>query len=970
MFNRIKDSFINSINSRLLILGIVFLSLSSLLVYRVFVLQIVKGEDYLNNFQLKIQKERTVPATRGVIYDSSGELLAYNELAYSVTIEDVYESGRTKNAKLNDTIYRIIKMIEKNGDSVINDFDIVIDQDGVFAFAVEDSRLLRFLADVYGHTYTNDLEYSEKTATAEEVVAYLAGRSRFGIGDYADPDDSSTFQVGMGYTKEELLKILTIRYAMSANSFQKYIATTVATDVSEKTVAVIKENSDSLDGVSIAEDTVRKYVDSEYFCHIIGYTGKASTEELAALQQQDLENAADKTAEAGPHNYTQSDIVGKSGIEAYMELTLQGLKGSETVYVDNLGKVIETSNYVEAVAGNDVYLTLDKNLQKATYDILEQKIAGILINQIENIKEFTAGENTKSVNIKIPIYDVYVALFHNNVIDFSHFADESAGETEKEVFEKFNAYKASVLETLHTELTEGDTPYNELTLEYQVYESYITSMLSEKGIILDSEVDTSDATYIAWREEETISLPAYIEYAVSQNWIDVSKLNLSNRYSDSEEIYEKIIDYIIAEIDNNSDFYKRIYKYMIKGDVISGRQVCMLLCEQGAIEVSEEEETKLYNGTITPYNFLINRIENLDITPAQLALDPYSGSMVVTDVNNGKVLALVSYPGYDNNRMANGVDADYYAQLLSDESRPLLNYATQQKTAPGSTFKMVSATAGLLEGAVDTTQTITCTGIFDKLAPHSPRCWAYPSSHGNLSVSQAIRHSCNIFFYEVGHRLSTGADGVYNTENGLGKLAEYADIFGLSETTGIEIDESEPQNSTLDPVRSAIGQGNSNYTTVGLARYVTAVANRGTCYNLTLIDRVTDRNGSLLYENEAEVRNRIDMPASYWDAIQSGMRQVVEAKSYFTEAAVHAAGKTGTAEEKKGRASHALFVGFAPYENPEIAIATRIAYGYTSDYAAQTTKDVIKYYFGGAEEKEEILTGTAAEIEAVTNAGD
>lgn len=967
MFSRIKESLSGSINFRLIILTVIFMSLGSVLIYRIFKLQIVNGEDYLNNFQLKIQKERTVSAARGNIYDCNGELLAYNELAYSVTIEDVYESGRNKNENLNETIYRLIKMIERNGDSVINDFDIVIDQDGEYAFAVEGSRLLRFLADVYGHTHTEDLEYSEKTATAKEVVEFLAGRTKFGIGDYTDPEDSKSFVVGMGYTKDELLKILTIRYAMNLNSYQKYIATTVATDVCKETVAVVLENSDSLEGVSIAEDTVRKYVDSEYFCHIVGYTGKVSIDELADLQARDLDAAESLTNQ---HNYTQSDIVGKSGIESYMELTLQGIKGSETVYVDNMGKVIATSDYVDSVAGKDVYLTIDKHLQEAVYHILEQMIAGILINKIENIKEFEATENTKSNQIKIPIYDVYIALFDNNVIDFSHFTDENAGEVEKQVYEQFDEYKASVLSTIREELTETKTPYQDLTTAYQVYQSYITDMLSEKGIILSSEVDVSDATYVAFRKEETISLSEYIEYAISKNWIDVSKLELSDRYSDSAEIYDRIIDFIIDGIDNNSEFYKKIYKYMIKEDRISGRQVCMILCEQSVIEVAEEEEEKLYNGTLSPYNFLINRISNLDITPAQLALDPYSGSVVITDVKTGKVIAMVSYPGYDNNRMANGVDADYFAQLLDDKSNPFLNYATQQWTAPGSTFKMVSATAGLLEGAIGTSTPIVCTGIFDKITPLSPRCWAYPSNHGSLNLTGGIQHSCNCFFYEVGYRLSTLPDGTYNTEAGLNKLAEYADLYGLSERSGVEIAEYAPQVSTQDPVRSAIGQGNSGYTTVGLARYVTAVANRGTCYNLTLIDHIADRNGENLYENHAEVRNQIEMPDEYWDAIQEGMRKVVEGKSYFSEVAVNVAGKTGTAEEKKGRAAHALFVGFAPYEAPEIAIATRVAYGYTSENAAQITKEVVKYYYGSVEEREELLTGEAAEIEAAGNAGD
>ncbi len=140
---------------------------------------------------------------------------------------------------------------------------------------------------------------------------------------------------------------------------------------------------------------------------------------------------------------------------------------------------------------------------------------------------------------------------------------------------------------------------------------------------------------------------------------------------------------------------------MLKGDIINGTQICKLLLEQDIIDIDEEEEQRFLNGSITAYTFMMNRIQNLDITPAQLALDPHSASMVITDVNTGDVLALVSYPGYDNNKMANGVDAEYFNSLLNDQSTPMINYATRQMTAPGSTFKMVSATAGLMEGIFD-----------------------------------------------------------------------------------------------------------------------------------------------------------------------------------------------------------------------------------------------------------------------------
>ena len=232
-----------------------------------------------------------------------------------------------------------------------------------------------------------------------------------------------------------------------------------------------------------------------------------------------------------------------------------------------------------------------------------------------------------------------------------------------------------------------------------------------------------------------------------------------------------------------------------------------------------------------------------------------------------------------------------------------------------------------------------------------------PGAHGNLNLSSAIEHSCNDYFYEVGYRLSNDGNG-YNADVGTAKLAYYADLFGLSEKSGVEILEADPQVSDTLPVVSAIGQGTHSYTTVGLARYVTAVANSGTCYNLTLVDKVTDANKSLLYNNEAEIRNIIDLPDSVWNAIQLGMKRVAERKSYFNELSVQVAGKTGTAQENTTRANHALFVGYAPYDEPEIAIATRIAYGYTSEYAAQISKDVIVYYYNLAD-KEDLITRTA-----------
>ena len=328
LLNEFKDFLKKMIKSRLFIIGVVIVGMFTIVINRLFILQIVNGEDYLNNFKLKIEKERTIQGTRGNIFDVNGQLLAYNELSYNVTIEDngTYKSTSEKNKYLNSMLNDLIEMIEGNGDSITDDFGIYINKDGDYEFKSTGTSQLRFLADIYGHAKITDLKYNKKLgyneeeATPSNVIDYLCSESMFNISS----DD---------YDEELLLKIVSLRYAISQNSFQKYITTTIASNVSDKTVSCIMENINDFQGVNIEESTVRKYVDSEYFASIIGYTGKISEEEYNDLSSQD-------------DRYSYNDIVGKAGIEQTMELELQGKKGHETVYVDNLGKVIETKDYV------------------------------------------------------------------------------------------------------------------------------------------------------------------------------------------------------------------------------------------------------------------------------------------------------------------------------------------------------------------------------------------------------------------------------------------------------------------------------------------------------------------------------------------------------------------------------------------------------------------------------------------------
>ena len=260
LVENIKGFFRLLKKSRLAVAGILMVILFSILLWRMFYLQIISGEEYQNNYTLKIVKERTLNSTRGNIYDRNGKLLAYNELSYSITLEDngTYSSTTERNDALNAEIAQVITALEKNGDAIINDFKIDLQADGSYAFNVTGTAWKRFLADVYGAISYDDLKYSQKlgydtkNATADQVMAYLL--DSYGV--------SKDYDAAMAH------KIVIVRFAMAQNAYQKYIATTIAENVSEESVAYIKEHSDELQGVDAVSDTIRKYNDSEYFASL------------------------------------------------------------------------------------------------------------------------------------------------------------------------------------------------------------------------------------------------------------------------------------------------------------------------------------------------------------------------------------------------------------------------------------------------------------------------------------------------------------------------------------------------------------------------------------------------------------------------------------------------------------------------------------------------------------------------------
>lgn len=921
----LKDIILDYVKHRLFPVTVLVFVLFFILIRRLFTLQIVEGDEHLDNFIYKSQRVLNIESVRGNITDRNGKLLAYNELSYSVVYSNdaniknkADELGISENELRNQIVNRTIEILEENGDSLRYDFPIELLPNGTYQFSVSNTQLKNFIKNVYGKNDFDSLSDEQKNSSALDIINYL---------------DENKFEVSDTYTQEEKLKIIACRYKLWLNRYQQYMPVTIAYDISEESNAAITEYKDELLGMSVDVKSLRKYNDAKYFAHIIGYIGAISDEELKQYNK-DLPKE---------EKYYGGEMVGKIGIEQYCESYLRGTNGQETMYVDSLGKIIETTSSTPALAGNDVKLTIDLDLQKYCYDTLEKEIASILLANICEQLDVNEGENTK-----IPISDVYFGLFNNNYLSVDKMNDENASELEHNLYKMFIDKKQNTINRIDDILKVNNTILGEMSEEYQAYMEYICEILVENNIFNNSLISYEDPEFILYTTNQS-SLRHYLEYAISLEAIDISSFEAKSDYYDTEELYMLLCDYIINYLNEDPEFDKLLVKVMIQSGEISGKSVVDLLYLQGVLNSDGDTEyAEFKNGTYGPYEFMLRKIQKLDITPAMLALDPCSGAIIVTDVNNGDVLAMVSYPGYDNNKLTNEVDPEYYNRLLNDKTKPLYNRATQQKTAPGSTYKILSSVAGMTEGIIDASTYYGCNGEFEKITP-SPKCWAYPNSHGAIDVEKAIEVSCNVFYYQLGYNMSFLEDGTYSDSYGLSRLAKYANQFGLDQLSGVEIAETQPTVSDNDAVRSAIGQGKNAYAPVQLSRYVTTVANSGTCYNLTLIDSVNDYKGNLVLDNKADIINKVDLPQTTWNSVHNGMRRVISNNTPGTELIkkvnVSVAGKSGTAQESETRPNHALFISYAPFDDPEVSVTCVIQCGYSSGNVRELAGYIYAYMY-------------------------
>lgn len=668
--NRIRYNIITIL---VYLIGIVLLA-------QLFNLQIIHGAEYRETSNVRLTRESVLKADRGNIKDNTGTLLARVEAQNTIVL---YKT-KVNNQVLNDTILRLINLLSKNGDKYVDNF-------------LMDVNPYRFkLTEEESQKKWKKVNNINEDATAEETFNYFKNK-------YEITTDNV----------EDARKIMAIRYEISYQGYSNTKSIQIAQNISRNTLLEIKERNSDFPGVEITEEPKRVYPLGNTASHIIGRIGRIEEEELKGNED----------------TYDQNDIIGKSGIEYVFEEFLKGKNGVKQIDMDVEGTI--TNEYIakEAVAGNDVILTIDSKLQ------------------------------------------------------------------------------------------------------------------------------------------------ATAEQAIKNN---------------------------------------------------------------------------------------IERIANGAFGKASLA---DAGVAVVLNVKTGEVLAMASNPDYDPSAFVNGIDENTWNYYINGDTKPLENKAISAMYSPGSTYKMVTALAGLETGAITTTDKIRDTGIYRKYNS-SWKCWKI-SGHGYLDVSNAIERSCNYFFYELGDRV------------GIDTLAKYSYYLGLGHKTGIELKGEIPgvlasneiakqENRVWNPgetISAAIGQSYNTFTPIQMAKYVAMVANRGKKLDVTIVKSIIRPDGSEIPRNEYEskVSEKLGLTPDNTEemgfneaniqAILEGMRGVTSesggtAYSTFRDFGIEVGGKTGSAQTGVEGKTNAWFVGFAPFDNPEIAIVVFVRNGGSGGYTAEVARDIIAQYFG------------------------
>jgi cell division protein FtsI/penicillin-binding protein 2 len=802
---------------------LVICGLFFILAVKLYNLQIINGNYYNNEVKGTTLRSIEVVAPRGSIYDRYGRPLAVNKSSFIVNLDP----GVTVD-NLNEVLSNLIDLLETNGETIETDFPITPESPHSFTYDGSTTKEKR---------WKNDMGLDENL-TADEAFAQLR----------------EDFEIDSALSDEQASEIMALRCELYLKRFSKYVPVTIAHNISNKTVTDLNEQKSLYPCAYVDVEALREYPQKELFSHMLGYIGNITESELATYQK---------------YNYKATDIVGKDGIEKSFELQLNGTDGIQYVEVDSLGRRISTvdSGSVDPVPGNNVFLSIDADLQATAYNALENALKDAQISRLTG--------------------------------------------------------------------TNKDYTYN----SKQVLASMVTSDNIRIKDILAAEQGS-------------------VQYTIKE--------------------YIKSVDSAALE---DTKLAAQIVADGLENDSIKSYQLILVLIEQGTISGDESYISKIRSGAVSPQQVIIDKLNSGELKPYMLNMDPCTGSVIVTDVDTGEVLAAVTYPSYDNNRLVNGLDNEYYTRLQNDPTTPLVNRPFQEPRAPGSIFKMITAIAGLEEGIIGPSTPIYDKGTFTEAGRPYARCWigSGKGSHGSIDVSHALEVSCNYFFYTVAYNMGNSKSGT--TLKGIETLNKYMKAFGLNDPTGVEIyeiydstknypsnisspeykryvytarnpetSESELEWRDGDTIRTAIGQSFNNYTAAIMSKYIATLANGGTRYTMHLLSSISTYNGDNISTYEPQVESTLDIKPQNLKAVYEGMRLVTQGtkgtlRKYFADFPINVAGKSGTAQEASYRSEHTTFVGFAPYEDPQISVAVIIPYGNNTTGPAPTVaKAVIESY--------------------------
>ena len=788
--------------------------LFALLFAHLFNLQIVRYGEFVAAPPVTTTVRQTLAAPRGNIYDRFGRPLTVNNTAYIVVIDPTHA---ITNPNINEAMYQLTRLFERNGENFADEFPMTREWPYEFTIrlgAPEETRL------AWEYRWKDDMAIPDpRNATAVESFEYL--RDWFNI----DPELSN----------EDARRILNFRTQIFRQRFMRdNPRIEVATDISHATVVAIEERSDLFVGVSIERMTLRSYPQGLYFAHLLGYTGRVNAEQFATFQHLGI---------------TDYDHIGHTALERAMEPFLRGQNGLQVVEVNpSTGRRVNDQfvEFTPPIPGNDVFLTIDIEMQIRTYYIVKEHLTTIAIGKIRGQgNERAVPPQRIAFNLVrggwLPVRDVMEAELGGDAYRLRQYVLDRFPEA---------------------------TPRDQIQVHSLLLEGVNSGRISPNDVLL-----------------------AMVDLGI-------------------------LSDY--------NDFSARV---------------------------------RVANARTLPELF-VEKLEMWELTPQMVNIDPATAQVTVVCTHTGAVLAAVSYPSFDNNMLANFIDAEYYFRVNTlDPTTPLVNRPFMEPRAPGSTFKMFTAAAGLEHGVITPRSTITDRVRFTRAGNPPAHCWS-PSGHGAINVMQAIAVSCNYFFYETAMRLGS------NRFERIDNLNRYMAFFGLNSPTGVEIGEfatTFPEGQDVmaspafkefnarqrnefalpsdwewrdgDTIRVAIGQGQNNLTSATMARAMAQIANRGDRYPLHLVSHIVNHQDEIVVQAE-RVPDQLDMELSEstWDALHDGMLRTTRsgtASRNFSGFPIAVGGKTGTAEQVVGRPAHQSFGGFAPFYDPQIALFVTVPFGTT-----------------------------------------